>query len=55
MSESNPVFYTPEDIEVLKKNMYLSPHTRRILNNPLHACICDGNCPDEPVELWPDE
>jgi hypothetical protein len=37
-------FYSKEVLEVLRANTFLSPHTARILNNPIHAYICDGRC-----------
>lgn len=47
------LYYSPEQIELLKQNMHLSPHTIRLMNDPVHAYLCDGNCGGQP-ELFPE-
>ena len=38
-----PEFYfDPEFLKALKENMKMSPHTIRLINNPVHAYLCDG-------------
>lgn len=48
MSDPKQIYYSPEFVELLKKNAYMSPHTIRVINNPVHAYLCDGNCGEEP-------
>jgi uncharacterized protein YlaI len=37
------IFYSQEFLEVLRENTKISPHTALILNNPMHAYLCEGD------------
>ena len=41
-SLARDVYFDPEFLKVLKANMQLSPHTVRLMNDPLHAYLCSG-------------
>ena len=43
------IFYTKEELAVLKANLYLSPHTVLLMNNPIHAYVCEGDACRERV------
>jgi uncharacterized protein YlaI len=36
------IAYSPWFIALFKKNSQLSPHTVLMMNNPLHAYVCEG-------------
>lgn len=37
------VFFTPEVMECLRRNLALSPHTQLLMDNPVHAYLCEGD------------
>ena len=41
--------FDPEFIKALKANMQMSPHTVLLLNNPIHAYLCEGDACRERV------
>jgi uncharacterized protein YlaI len=36
------VYFDPEFVASLKKNLEMSPHTWLLINNPVHAYLCEG-------------